>query len=52
VIATTVAKGQTPGFIEIFEQRSFWGHPQINCSNYLLYFMVTWLPLYLVREQH
>jgi ACS family D-galactonate transporter-like MFS transporter len=53
VIAATVAKGQTPGFLEIFEQRSFWGASAGHfCSNYLLYFMVTWLPLYLVREQH
>lgn len=53
VIATTVAKGQTPGFVEIFEQRSFWGVSAGHfCSNYLLYFMVTWLPFYLVREQH
>jgi MFS family permease len=35
------------------EQRSFWGAAAGHfCSNYLLYFMVTWLPFYLVREQH
>jgi MFS family permease len=53
VIATTAAKAQTPAFAEIFEQRSFWGAAAGHfCSNYLLYFMVTWLPFYLVREQH
>jgi MFS transporter, ACS family, D-galactonate transporter len=53
VITPIAAKGQTPGFAEIFEQRSFWGVSAGHfCSNYLLYFMVTWLPLYLVREQH
>jgi MFS family permease len=46
-------KRQTPGFAEIFQQRSFWGTAAGNfCGNYLLYFMVTWLPYYLVREQH
>jgi MFS family permease len=46
-------KRQTPGFTEIFRQRSFWGASAGHFSiNYLLYFMVTWLPFYLVREQH
>jgi MFS family permease len=39
--------------LRIIRQRSFWG----TCaghfsSNYLLYFMVTWLPMYLVRARH
>jgi MFS transporter, ACS family, D-galactonate transporter len=52
-IATITAKGRTPAFVEILEQRSFWGAAAGHfCSNYLLYFMVTWLPFYLVREQH
>ena len=42
-----------PGFQAILSQRSFWG----TCSghfaaNYLFYFMITWLPSYLVRERH
>lgn len=37
----------------IFRQRSFWGVSAGHfCSNYPLYVMVTWLPLYLVRERH
>jgi MFS family permease len=42
-----------PAFSEILAQRSFWGASAGHfCSNYLLYFMVTWLPTYLVRELH
>jgi MFS transporter, ACS family, D-galactonate transporter len=41
------------GFVEILRQRSFWGASLGHfCGNYLLYFMVTWLPFYLVRERH
>src|ERR1700761_3998696 len=48
-----VAKHATPAFAEIFRQRSFWGASAGHFSlNYLLYFMVTWLPFYLVRERH
>jgi MFS transporter, ACS family, D-galactonate transporter len=43
----------TPGFADILRQRSFWrvcgGHFSVN---YLAYFMLTWLPFYLVRERH
>jgi MFS family permease len=42
-----------PAFSEILAERSFWGASAGHfCSNYLLYFMVTWLPTYLVRELH
>ncbi len=45
--------GLPPTAIEILRQRSFWG----TCaghfsSNYLFYFMMTWLPLYLAMERH
>lgn len=44
---------ESPGFADILRQRSFWGvsggHGAII---YLLYFMLTWLPFYLVRERH
>src|SRR5437868_5334399 len=34
-------------------QRSFWGASAGHfCCNYLLYFLVTWLPFYLVHERH
>jgi MFS transporter, ACS family, D-galactonate transporter len=41
-----------PGFKEILVQRSFWaasvGH---FCGNYFWYFLLTWMPFYLVRER-
>jgi sugar phosphate permease len=41
-----------PKTFEILLRRSFWcattGH---FCSNYVMYFMVTWLPYYLVQER-
>ncbi len=48
-----VVKHQTPAFAEVLGRRSFWGASAGHfANNYLLYFMVTWLPFYLVREQH
>jgi MFS family permease len=45
--------GRTPGLVDILRQRSFWGAAGGHfCSNYVLYFLVTWLPFYLVRERH
>jgi MFS transporter, ACS family, D-galactonate transporter len=42
-----------PGFAEIFKQKSFWGTSVGQfCCNYLFYFMITWLPAYLVLERH
>ena len=42
-----------PGFAEIFRQKSFWGTSVGQfCCNYLFYFMITWLPTYLVIERH
>jgi MFS family permease len=42
-----------PTFAQIYRQRSFWGTALGQfCCNYLLYFMVTWLPSYLVQERH
>ena len=42
-----------PGFADILRQRSFWGVCAGHFSvNYLTYFMLTLLPLYLVRERH
>ena len=44
---------RTAGFVDILRERSFWGACQGHFgSNYLLYFMVTWLPFYLVHERH
>jgi hypothetical protein len=42
-----------PGFADILRQRSFWGVCAGHFSvNYLAYFMLTLLLLYLVRERH
>ena len=49
---TTVETKQGPGMWEIVQQRSAWGTCIcLFCGNYYLYFMVTWLPFYLVRER-
>ena len=41
------------GLPEILRQRSFWGTCAGHFSaNYLFYFMITWLPSYLVFERH
>jgi len=41
-----------PRTVDIFRQRSFWGAFVGHFSNnYVLYFMVTWLPYYLVHER-
>ena len=40
------------GFTAIIKQRSAWGTCfGLFCANYLLYFILTWLPFYLVRER-
>jgi ACS family D-galactonate transporter-like MFS transporter len=39
--------------LEIISQRSAWGtFAGLFSYNYLLYFLVTWLPSYLIRERH
>lgn len=44
--------GSAPGFVDILRQKSFWGVCAGHFSIiYLLYFMLTWLPFYLVRER-
>src|SRR5262245_46374538 len=41
------------GYMAIFKQRSFWGCAAGHFSfNYLSYFFLTWLPLYLSHERH
>jgi MFS family permease len=42
-----------PGFADVLRRRSFWGVCAGHFSViYLLYFMLTWLPFYLVRERN
>lgn len=41
------------GLMPLFKQRSAWGTCLGQaCINYYLYFLVTWLPFYLVRGRH
>jgi len=40
------------GFFQIMLRRSFWGASAGHfCGNYVLYFLVTWLPSYLVADR-
>ena len=49
----TSASAAQPGFLEILRQRSAWGSfAGLFCLNYKLYFLVAWLPFYLVRERN
>jgi MFS family permease len=42
-----------PGFGDILGQRAFWGTSAGHfATNYLFYFLLTWLPSYLVLERH
>jgi MFS family permease len=42
-----------PSLIEFLSMRSAWGTcVGLFCSNYVNYFLITWLPYYLVRERH
>jgi MFS transporter, ACS family, D-galactonate transporter len=41
-----------PVFLELFRVRSLWGTCLgLFCGNYVNYFLITWLPFYLVRER-
>jgi MFS transporter, ACS family, D-galactonate transporter len=43
----------TPSFLELLQLRSAWGTCfGLFCGNYLSYFLLTWLPFYLVRERN
>ncbi len=42
-----------PGMLQILEQRSAWGTcAGLFCMNYLMYFLLAWLPFYLTHERH
>jgi MFS transporter, ACS family, D-galactonate transporter len=44
---------QTPGILEILQQRSAWGtFIGLFAFNYLSYFLLTWLPTFLVDERN
>lgn len=42
-----------PTVSAILRQRAFWGASLGHfCGNYLLYFLISWLPYYLIHERH
>jgi MFS transporter, ACS family, D-galactonate transporter len=42
-----------PGIVDILRLRSAWGtFVGLFCANYLYYFLLTWLPAYLIWERH
>jgi MFS family permease len=50
---TVSSTARAPGIFEILEQRSAWGtFFGLFAYNYLSYFLLTWLPSYLVHERH
>ncbi len=51
--APSKARRAEPHVAAIVRQRSFWGASTGHfCGNYLLYFLISWLPYYLVHERH
>jgi MFS transporter, ACS family, D-galactonate transporter len=52
-LARVDGAGRGPGIWEILGERSAWGSfAGLFCGNYTLYFLIAWLPYYLVRERH
>lgn len=52
-LAPSRQAGPSPTTLEILKQRSAWGtFAGLFCFAYALYFMLAWLPFYLVRERH
>lgn len=42
-----------PGILDILRRREFWGASAGSCSfGYAFFFLLTWLPTYLVKERH
>jgi MFS transporter, ACS family, D-galactonate transporter len=51
--ATKVQTTGAPSLLEFLLLRSAWGTCLgLFCGNYVNYFLITWLPFYLVRERH
>ncbi len=47
------APGHAPSLMEFLRLRSAWGTCcGLWCGNYVNYFLLTWMPYYLVRDQH
>jgi ACS family D-galactonate transporter-like MFS transporter len=53
VAKSAVHADPPPGVMHILEQRSAWGSfAGLFCGNYYWYFLLTWLPSYMVKERH
>ena len=53
VVGDASAATKAPPVLDIFQQPAFWATVAgAFCNAYPLYFMVTWLPYYLVQGQH
>ena len=51
--AIVSAPGPIPGFADILRERSAWGtFLGLFAGNYAWYFLLTWLPSYLIMERH
>jgi MFS family permease len=49
----TARVSEGPGLLDILRQRDAWGtFLGLFCGNYTWYFLLTWLPSYLVMERH
>jgi MFS transporter, ACS family, D-galactonate transporter len=53
VVVPPADSAGAPSLLEFLSLRSAWGSCiGLFCGNYVNYFLLTWLPYYLVREQH
>jgi ACS family D-galactonate transporter-like MFS transporter len=51
--AANVDAGSAPGIRAILHERSLWGASLGHfCANYVWYFVLSWMPFYLVHERH
>jgi MFS transporter, ACS family, D-galactonate transporter len=52
-LAPSTDTAGAPNLLEFLRLRSAWGTCLgLFCGNYVNYFLITWLPFYLVRERH
>src|SRR5258708_5999893 len=52
-VSSRHARYDGPGFVDVLRKRDAWGTLLgLFCSNYAWYFMLTWLPQYLLMERH
>jgi MFS transporter, ACS family, D-galactonate transporter len=52
-IAAAAGRNRVPNLGEFLRLRSAWGTSiGLFCGNYVNYFLITWLPFFLIRERH